>query len=1068
MGSDRSSEKSQLTGFIVPRNDWAYWPEQSTAGYQGAYPGAAVPTYRTRLRLTPSGDPITSETLEIIAGTGGAPGAFAFRPSGGTYRGWEPPNVVAGVEVIDTTEGVTASMVGMPSGVLVLAMEVANTGTGARSIDVYTRAVDGTWSSPTTVVSDTVPASETDRYLRPRLVLDVDGVVHLLYLTYTGGAAQGTAVLRRRSSANDGSTWYLSATNVFEWPSGVLGEVLKIDAATSGRQWMLLFTLANGSTIHLASIDGIEFSTVGTVSSDGRCIDLVYTDGVFVGLIAFDTSTGANDVHAFRTGSAYTSITETAPEMTQLTQLGDSNWPRGSLMVEDSGRIWAYFECTALTGTIYAVHSDDGGSTWIPVGATAREPSHCFQYVSATLTECCAAFALGMGFLICDVPSSNGPLIAHQMGGWSTTANGPAGTTYVSGSVAESRLMDARTKYPIAWTRSDEEIDTHGAFTEALTGTPTISGGSISGVAGEQALYSLTSAPTAERYRMSSILQFDPASTAADSRIRLTLELCNGAGASYAVEVSIISGDVVEVFDVASAGSLGSVALTDTEQWQIKVDVSPGVASVWYRRLTSASDPADREWTALVAAGALTDNAGSATDATLIVDDSASAAWNVKLKMWLLNIGERPQPSGTPNLVLYDGLASGVGSGYENLGFRDFAQRPVYVNDGVSVRAQGVPRRLDHWTITPGGTYHPSNVLSTGVKASPRHVWRSTDTTSRVLAFQRTGAGDVHTDHHLIGVFFNGLNCREVLIEGHTGGAWTTLGTHAAYIAVGSGVTSASGLSLIPATTGTSGDAPYFRRDQLKGSWVYASSTFYEISGNTEGHWDAGAVNEKRCTVFLADAMAASSTVSCELVLRRSVALIYPSGANNTQWRGLRFTFSSAVAGDYIQAGNIVFDDVMVFGAGPDGSRSLVLEVNERANETEDGHVFIDDTLPNRRRAEITWTRTFPMVNATDGDPDYVKASTHASYGPAGSYLGAPLELRGLISQIGRKPIVYLPRIPMSSSNGVLVSLVKDDAAGAFLARFVPESLRTEATYGLAESADEIVRSSAVTLREVI
>lgn len=1061
MGSDRTSEKGgYLTGFIVPMDSWAFWEDESTITWQSPYPGRCVPARSTTQTVIASGTPDNSDTLELRATEGGLPGSFLSRVATTVWRGWEPPNVLASIELVDTTDGTSCSIAALPSGVVLLAIE-RDGGSNARSVVVYVRAVDGTWDGGTTVATATAPGSSS--FMLPKLLTEADGTV-ALYVVAWAGAGAAIATVAKWVTLDSGTSWERSALRGgFELSVTAL-EVSGLEVATSGDQWSMMLTQNTGSgasyTVRqYASIDGVTWEQVGTVTTDGKCLDLVYHDGFFVGLFVYDTSTDNNDIFAYRYGSAYSVMSEDTYGALLSVQ-GDATWPIGGLCVEDSGRIWAYFEATGTTGNIHACHSDDGGSTWIPTfaGGAPTEPQLMLD-ASFTVTDIRVCHARGMGLAVFEVPSSNGPLVVHTLGGWSTTANPYGGSDYTTG----GNYPDGTVKYPYGWQMYNDNPEASPALSSGHTGTPTVAGGSVNGAATDVASWSLTSPSSTVRDHCYVLFRMDPSGSATGTRTVLTADLQTSTGVSYAVSVTHQVGGNLSSADVASAGSLGS-ATAPTTEFEVKIAVEEGLASVWYRLITGGSE--DRVWTELVDGGTLTDNASSATDVTLTVDSATAAAWDTELKFWVFNLGYRSDAAGTATSIAYEGQGQGITSTYSNVGPKSFSTRPVYMNDGVSVRARGIPRRNDSWTITPGAVYHPSNAL-VNTRPSPRHPWKSNGTASRVLAFKRT-AGVVHTDHSLIGVYFNECNFRSCTVEVYSASkTWDTVGTHNAYLTLVSGTTSTDGYSVVPVTSGTTGSAPYFRENQLAGCWLYNGATFYEIAGNTAGTWDDGTPDEKRCTIFLASPAAASATITCEVVFRRSLLLFSPS-AYHSEWQGLRFTFSATTPESNIEAGNIVMDDVMVFGAGPDTKRSLVYEVMEVMDETEDGHVYLDGSKPGRRRVELTWARTIPLVNNEDADPDYVEANTHSNYGPSGDYFAAPLELQALVERVKRKPIVYVPRIPVQSSSGAFVSIVKDNAGGAFLGRFVPDSLRLETVTGHAATADEIVRVSTVTLREVV
>ena len=199
---------------------------------------------------------------------------------------------------------------------------------------------------------------------------------------------------------------------------------------------------------------------------------------------------------------------------------------------------------------------------------------------------------------------------------------------------------------------------------------------------------------------------------------------------------------------------------------------------------------------------------------------------------------------------------------------------------------------------------------------------------------------------------------------------------------------------------------------------------------------------------------------------RRALILLYAEAG----WReisGIRIK----VAGNatppqgYWEVGTLAIGAVHALGWRPDSTRSRALALGEVLESQPDGSAYARRQRDDLRRVEIAWTRSSPSFEVLGADQDYVRARS-GGLPVAARWIG-PQGMRGVLREVGRSPIVYVPRIPYSSADSQL--LVQREAEGAMLCRFVPDSYRLESVgTQLPEEAGELLRTSVITLEECV
>jgi len=279
MGSNLTSEKTQGYGGLIVPLVLEFWEDESTIDWSDPYPGRAVPGRASDCRVIASGEPTNNDTLQILAAQGGNQGAFGWKESNDTdYRGHEPCNVFGGLEEIAVPSGVTpytVSLVAHRSGAIVALWDVTVSGT---TVAVYTSRRDpltASWSTPAELFQTTANSGGNTPHCVPCGCEEVDGTIGVFAMAFDGSAFRTV----KYESRDSGSTWSLASRDILPDTPGntaldlTNSEVTRLSVATSGVQWMLLYsTVANNSPdeyyiSQLFSTDGVNFTAPGTVHS---------------------------------------------------------------------------------------------------------------------------------------------------------------------------------------------------------------------------------------------------------------------------------------------------------------------------------------------------------------------------------------------------------------------------------------------------------------------------------------------------------------------------------------------------------------------------------------------------------------------------------------------------------------------------------------------------------------------------------------------------------------------------------------------------------------------------------
>jgi hypothetical protein len=1071
MGSDVSSEYSAFQGLIVSHPLLEVWDDETSVTQAGPSPGVPVPQQDGHMSLQASGTSSAGGYIEVQAHDGGFPvvdgGKFVWRKAtSGDYRGWDPPNLITGHEPILVT---TSTTIQRYPNALTLRNQTtaANNGivlmahTGQGTVEINSRAVDDTWSTP----ASTIASPGGTAYHYPCMLELPTGRILLFHLVYdtTANEAQVT-VLSRPTAGGSWSTFSANALDTVIDTSTY--NIQRMRAAYKDGQILLVVwadatvdeLLQYASSDHGATLEKVEFWT-GTSATGAPCHDIVATDTHFV--VAFFQGSNSFKAADVRLGSAFESLSNQTVNVIDAatkgptTSGGLATEADLSLALDEDGSIYCL---TLITGGSASPHligshrSNNGGVTWTALGISIGAAAYSTVWNANVGTSQPRHF---------DVVAQRGRLVmVHNHETLSGSIPWTLSATYLGGySTVTMPKVDAFRKITrqCGWSRTWLPFDLPSTLTWTLSGTgsESITAGALnmSTTSGQDKTNSISGAihvPSTIAQGIHVRASLTPVSGTANIYVRLA-----DATNEYEVRVTVTT-TTVEILD-ANGGSLGSTALSGG-----RIDVLIGMrnndVACWARLASGVGDP-DRVWTEVGTSGALTDNATATTNQITFGHNTGAGA----------------QESNWFEVMYAVGVDTGQGgleasqSNPADLHPRPLSAVGSYVDDGTSIKGVGGPAyKGDEWFLTTRYAYPIGNTLT----PSPRQTWRSTSTAVQQLAYRVSSQGDSSIGNDLLGVVWRHGNFSDAVIKGYDLGttSWVTLATVDCTSGLGPLVYTRIGNSIKP--TATTVIEPYLNLAEYAGAtWAFADNNAKtrRILTNTEGKWTDSTT--KLPTLILSavdDTEAASGTTG--KIVPQDVALLIP--LDGVHFSGFMIEISTPAAAvvdpaeSYFEIGSVVIGPAIVFGYPTSWGRTIDFERSVDVREARDGTVTTRTLAPARRTVETGWLDGIDQTAVLDadgyGDPDFVYVSTNGE--PIAAEVDTPQQVARLVTEWLEGPgklVTYLPRIA-KSNNPQTFNRADEMLTGRIVSNVSIETVQGD------ELADEVVRVPPIRIREEV
>jgi hypothetical protein len=1047
---------TQTTGIVTQDRRLgpsALWAAESSYTEQAPRP-SITPSASYRMRLEAGGTVEDSTaTYELQVVEGGQPGRStraaraAWRPTGGTWLGWDLPSSIVGygaVEVGDATHiYARPSILALPSGVVLLAYSFAETGAdtgiGLRRL----AAASTTWGSRA-LVHDT----DTDGAASHPVLVQADSSVLLLHWIESPDASCWS--IRVHISDDEGGTWRIlrryaiSETDITSGGPITRG---RIAAAYLGGQLLVVCHLVNSAATYddvlrqYASGDlGATMVKVGTQTgaaavTSGSFPAVVAVNGRF--LVCYINPDGPAR-YARIIGGAFQPFSEAAAiymdygtwnySIATLTGavITDADF---AITVDDAGTVW-YYARNANTGSAtanccYMGLSSDGGLSWEKVGVSPIFPNDqddtaCWWLPQPTgsdatvyPTNFSATFARGR------------VLIAHSHYAATATTDASVGVLTLGGyqSVTQPPTRQAvalgdRAHWNRTWIPVERPDDMGGTYTTTTSGTGTASitaagllSTSTPAGAGTQFYHEDDATNGSLAFLGEWAVQVTAGGSTTVQEVGITLRLSDGT--SHGIEVQLrISQSGYAVYDVVAASTLATVTGTGSGAKAYRIGAySDGTSrrfQVWHR-LHNALDEG-RAWTLGYSTSTLGDSFASGTTRVrwgLITASTNTTALWYHLGWSVGDVSTGDQAVGTRDR--WDAWSSA--SSPTGLQGRPISTQHVYLGGGYTVRGtQGPGAFGDTFTLRSLSQYALTNVFST-VSRSPRLGWRSVDDSSAqsiALALHSTilGTGTSAALSPVWALVLQGCNWRTATLQKYTGGAWSTLAaidlSHDSlpYVRTGGAYE----------PDGVASSMPYAMRGEWIGATWASSALRRRILDSSEGAWSTSYAGPRlRVAVSGGTAVDAASGVGGRIWSTRG-AIVFPAPT----CAGLRLVIDAQDTVDNdLRIGSLLLGPCYLAPRRPDWQQEDATEPGHRRQRRDDGSMVVTNQAPPARRYGLAWTDGVDESQAFAGSPDY---AAWASGESPGAPSALPRALVGLIRDHDGEQVALLPAVTASAS----------------------------------------------------
>lgn len=1082
---------TQTTGIVTQDSrlvdpDTCLWPAESDYTEAGAVPDS-VPASDDYLCRTEAGGTVedVTTTIDVRAQDGGQPGVsaraatMAWRRSGGApWQGWEPPISIVGygaVEVGDATHVYAhPSILGLPSGVVLLAYTVTETG-GDVGIAVRRLTAGATsWSSRSLVHDGAADGIAS----HPRLVLAGSMVLLLHWVESADGACWS---IRVHISDDDGVTWSILRRYAIQdtdittggtltrgrfsaaWQSGQLLVVAHV-VSTLGTYDDKLRQYASGD--YGATLVKIETQGGTSTTDTGGYPEVIATGDAFLVLYVRGSDFS---IQSRRIGGAFQplSTVETVypggawdTDMAAVTgaAITDADF---SACIDDAGLIWLHARCAYTLGLtdnrcVVAV-SGDGGRSFNPCGVSSLDPTDLNDTGQWWLPQPGGTAATVYPTNFTSTFARGRVLLAHSHYAATATTDASVGVLTLGGyqsvplPVARRGLSIGDRGHPVRhWIPVERPDDMGGTWTTTTTGT----GASSITAAGLLQLSCPAGAGTkfyhendATTGDLAVLMEFAVQITAGGStsvqEVGVTIRL-EEVGV-HGIEVQLrISQTGYSVYDVGGATTIATVAGTGSGAKAYRIGAYSDGATrrfqVWHR-LHAALDE-ERAWTLGVSTTTITDTGGPS--GTRIRWGHITASTNTTSLWYHLCYGVADVSTGDQTVGTLSRWDEWDSAGSpEGLQGRIMSTRHIYVGDGYTMRTtQGPAIPGDTWTLQPRYQYSLSHVWP-AVRRGRRVGWRSSDDgtaqTIAVALHPTILGGD--TSEPLAPywcLILEGCNWRTGSLDRYDGG-WSTVTS--IDLSIGGALTFVRDGSTYGPNSATTLWLP--RGEVIGGTLATGAGLRRRITAQSEGRWGTGYSGPRaRVTVRGGTALDAASG-NCRIWSPRA-AIIFPAVA----CAGYRIVIDAQDTVDgYHTIGRMMLGPVYLAPRRPDWQQVDEIRPGHVRRTLDDGTAIVTTQAPPTRLYELAWTDGVDESQAWGAtpDPDYVAWGGGES---PGAPAGLVRSIRSLVWDHDGAPVGLLPRVEVS--NSALTYLRRDESlvgtmtASAELTSIVGEELSTQ------------------------
>jgi hypothetical protein len=1052
MGTDVS--RTEYEGILImDPSITAVWATESNATESTPQAGPITPDtgVKTEIVLQSSGTPTDGDPLLLYTMKAGVPGVdtagFAWRETTATdWYGWDVPSSITGVELIQH-EGVSSTGASHPCVIDMLdgriLMVYTDFDATNRTVRRRVRGIDGVWAASAGLL--VVAKNGRGDMLHPQALLLPSGRVLLFHLTTDNTNSQGQIRMMYTDDITD-TTWKEGAVGVLPAPlslvqggSGTSFDRLRVAYSPVTGQIVMtveITTLTGPTTeqTQYASRDlGASFTSVGSGVANGAsggAHALVWSAGTF---FLFYLTGGLIKVR--RIGSAYSAFSDATQEGPTVTVVTSATGI--SAIASEDGTLYAWGGNATVGFTV----SRDHGASWVE----GFDAGVQWAGQGVLATSHCVCWNQGRAFM---VSTQSGPaarvnsLTGYILGGYSSVTLPPE---------AIAQNVGRQMWFWDGWCAQHDTIATAGVpFTDNSTGTPVYTHDANDGSenittgVGANAFHDHTDTADAAYPEVILRASFTNNSGTMELSAR-SAESTTPQSTQAGARLTATQLSLRESSDGSLIGS--AVAVTAGVRIDALLAVNGTNATLWYRTHTNEGP---RLWIQVATTTGLVETAGSTTSRVRV---NTSVSTNID--MWDIHYTIEKSVVVTSAVAAGRSLAAGF-TNPDHLFARGLpAGDPAWVNDGVSIRGTDGPTYRGE-TFSMEVTHpNPVEYVIPTVSRSPRLGWVGADAAAdTTIAFQMDTFDDTPQDQS-IGVYLGSCNVEHVRLQAYRNDAWVNVDD---IDRTQSGLRfTRNGCRITPGVSGAAGNSRYYHRNELKGSYFeFDNGDVRGILGNTEGHWDETATNNKSVIVRLDpadcdDGEDASGTAGI-IVFANTMTVHHGSPHGDAE--GYRLLLNrtgsggAAPPGAKFKIGAAVIGPLVVFGKRTDRAYSLVRSSQVQTTQLPDGTLSKRKVGPTRRRLTINFADGRDVSTARgSADGDFIKGSTSASTLPIAHAFDTPLQLQGLLDQLDGSlvPCVYVPRIPAGPSDTVTATT---GLAGGAIYGHLADTMRIDAVLG--------------------